>query len=108
MKKLLPVLLVAAFAAVSFTASSADAHTPRVDRREANQSQRIRQGVRSGELTRSETRQLVRGQRHVHRLERRAKADGKVTRSERARMHRAQCVQSRHIARSKHNGLRRF
>ena len=108
MKKLLPVLLVAAFAAVTFTASAADAHTPRVDRRESNQSQRIRQGVRSGQLTRGETRRLVRGQRHVHRMERRAKADGRLTSRERARLHCAQGVQSRHIARFKHNGLRRF
>lgn len=79
MKTVRVLLLVAAFAALATTVAAAGTYTPRVDRREARQSERIREGVRSGELTRGETRQLVRGQRHVHRMEARAKADGVVT-----------------------------
>ena len=38
------------------------ADTPWLDARERNQRERIAQGVRSGELTRPETRRLVRGE----------------------------------------------
>jgi hypothetical protein len=47
------------------------AGTPRFDAREHNQRDRIVQGVRSGELTRPETRRLVAGERRLHRHERR-------------------------------------
>lgn len=60
--------------------------TPRLDQREQNQRQRVGQGVRSGELTRPETRRLVKGQVHVRRLEGRAKADADVTKRERVRL----------------------
>ena len=103
MKTLRVLLLVAAFATVTATIASAHGATPRVDRREARQSERIREGVRSGELTRGETRQLVRGQVHVHRMEARAKADGVVTPGERRRLAHAQNHESRRIARLKHN-----
>lgn len=108
MKKSVAMLFVAAFAALGLSAFDAQAGTPRIDRRESNQAQRIRAGVQSGQLTRAETRRLVRGQAHVHRMERRAKADGHVSPGERARIRQAQRVQSRHIARARHNGLQRF
>lgn len=97
------LVLVAAFAALSSIVASAHTASPRIDRREARQHHRIAQGVRSGELTRGEARRLRAGQLHVHRMERRAKADGIMTPRERARIGRAQNVQSRHIARWKHN-----
>lgn len=99
-------LILLTVAATTLTATLASAHpvTPRVDRREARQHARIEQGVRSGELTRGETRRLMAGQRHIHRMERRAKADGFVSARERAHLHRAQNRQSRHIYRLKHNG----
>lgn len=43
------------------------ADTPRLDAREQNQRERIAQGIRSGELTRPETRRLVRGEVRLHR-----------------------------------------
>ncbi len=107
MKRTITILLMTA--ALAALASTAFAHsvTPRVDRRQVRQEARIRDGVRSGELTRGETRRLVAGQRHVARVERRAKADGHVTARERAHLNRAQNVQSRHIYRLKHNGVTR-
>lgn len=99
-------MLMVAAALALFTSSLAAAHsvTPRVDRRQAHQRTRIVQGVRSGELTRGELRQLRVGQAHVRRMERRARADGVVTPGERVRLSRAQARQSRQIARFKHNG----
>jgi len=85
------------------TLAFAQANTPRVDQRQANQEQRIDQGVASGSLTQREANRLERGQQHVDNMENRAKADGVVTRGERARLHQAQDVQSDRIYRQKHD-----
>ena len=105
MKTLQVLMLTMAIAMFATTLASAHSVTPRVDRREACQAMRIHQGVRSGELTRGETRELVAGQRHVYRMERRAKSDGFVTTRERAHLGHAQNRQSRYIHRLKHNGV---
>jgi len=107
MKSLRILLLVAAFATLSSVVASAHSVSPRVDRREMRQHHRIVQGVRSGEITRGEARHLRAGQMRVHRMECRAKADGVMTRRERARIGYAQNVQSRHIARLGHNNRSR-
>jgi len=77
--------------------------TPRVDQREANQQQRITQGVGSGELTQKETYKLEKEQAAIDKTEARAKADGKVTRAERKRLHRMQDAASRDIHKQKHD-----
>jgi uncharacterized membrane protein YebE (DUF533 family) len=93
-----------AFLAIALpTLAFAQANTPRVDQRQANQEQRIDQGVASGSLTQREANRLERGQQHVDNMENRAKADGVVTRGERARLHQAQDVQSARIHRQKHD-----
>jgi hypothetical protein len=97
------LLLTVLFAVTCAAVASAQTATPRIDRREARQHARIRQGVRSGELTPGEAARLRQGQRHVDRMEDRAKADGVVTPRERARITRAQDRQSRRIYRLKHN-----
>ena len=84
-------------------ASTASAGTPVLDQRQQNQAQRIRQGVRSGELTRPETRRLVHGQRELRQDERMAKSDGVVTARERAMLDREADQQSRRIHRQKHD-----
>lgn len=81
----------------------AQANTPGVDQRQANQERRIDQGVASGSLTQREANRLERGQARVDRMENRAKADGVVTPGERARLHQAQDVQSRRIYAQKHD-----
>jgi hypothetical protein len=100
-KKISAILLAGVLA--SLIASAAMAGTPRVDRREALQRSRIVEGRRSGELTRRELARLNAGQRQVHRMERRAGADGIVTRGERRRIERVQDRESRAIYRLKHN-----
>lgn len=95
-------LLFAAVLAIPALAF-AQANTPRVDQRQANQEQRIDQGVASGSLTQREANRLERGQQHVDNMEARAKADGVVTGRERARLHQAQDVQSRRIYAQKHD-----
>jgi hypothetical protein len=106
MKKIAAVLLAGIL--TSLLVSAALAGTPRIDRREARQHARIASGRHSGALTRPEAARLRAGQRHVHRMERRAGRDGVVTRGERRRIERAQDRQSRAIYRLKHNRRHRI
>lgn len=103
-------LLIAVLAAISLpvmaqTAAPAKnpAATPGVDQRQANQQQRIDQGVKSGQLTTKEAARLEKGQDRIETMEDKAKADGTVTPKERARLHKAQDKQSRKIYREKHD-----
>lgn len=77
--------------------------TPGVDKRQANQQQRIEQGVKSGELTAKEAARLEKGQERVQAMEDKAKADGKVTAKERERLQHAESQQSQKIFREKHD-----
>lgn len=92
-----------ALAAILPSLAFAQANTPRVDQRQMNQERRIEQGVASGSLTRHEANRLGRGQLHIANMESRAKADGVVTRQERAHLHYAQDRQSERIYAQKHD-----
>lgn len=81
----------------------AQAETPVIDQRQANQEKRIDQGIASGQLNEREANRLDKQQDHVNKMEDKAKADGVVTKGERARIDRAQDRASRHIAREKHD-----
>jgi hypothetical protein len=94
---------IAVTLALSVAALPALAGTPGLDAREQNQRERIAQGVRSGELTRPETRRLVRGEVRLHRHERIARSDGVVTRAERYRLHQHADRMSGRIYRQKHD-----
>ena len=96
-------MLAALLAAAITIPAIAQTNTPVIDQRQVNQEARIQQGVASGELTPREARRLEAGQQRVENMEARAKADGVVTAGERARIHQAQDVQSRRIAKQKHD-----
>ena len=81
----------------------AQAETPVIDERQANQEQRIDQGIASGQLNEREANRLNKQQEHVNKMEDRAKSDGVMTKKERARIGAAQDRASRHIAREKHD-----
>ena len=102
MKRTLMMVLLA-LGVTTFAGLAFADPTPRIDCREARQHARIREGVRSGELTRREAFRLRAGQRDVHFMERRAKADGVVTARERARITAVQNHENRAIWRKKHN-----
>jgi hypothetical protein len=102
MLKRLGILSTLAIAAVLVSGPTL-AGTPALDQREHNQAQRIRQGVKSGELTRPEARRLVRGEARLHRHEAIAKSDGVVTSRERARLQHEANVESKRIYRQKHD-----
>ncbi|MBI1804288.1 MAG: hypothetical protein HY033_03250 [Ignavibacteriae bacterium] len=85
----------------------AQTQTPQVDAREKNQQERIKEGVKSGELTGGETRRLEAEQGKIKADEMNAKADGKVTPAERRHIKREQNRASRHIYKKKHNARER-
>lgn len=72
-------------------------------KRQHEQQQRIREGVRSGELTKVEVRSLEREQRKINQEIRQAHADGIVTVGERRDIQQEQNQASRRITRAKHN-----
>ncbi len=86
----------------------AGTHSPGVDWRQQNQSQRIANGVASGAVTRSERVKLVGQQRAIARTERAFKRDGTLGRVERHTLHRMQNGASRSIYRQKQDRQRRY
>ncbi len=78
-----------------------------VNRHQHRQAHRIRQGVRSGELTPEETRVLAQEQRAIRQGERAYKFDGKLTREERKDLHQDLNQASTNIYREKHDGEKR-
>jgi len=108
LKKLLaPALFVAALAFP--LASEAQANHPNcrpksVNARQGRQTTRIRQGVRSGELTLRETQRLAAEQASIRTQEAfYRRSGGEFTARERARVQRELQQSSRHIYRQKHD-----
>lgn len=101
MKKLL--LAVSAMTLMMSGIVFAQAETPVVDQRQANQDQRIDQGIASGQLNEQEANRLDKRQGRINKMEDRAMSDGAMTKRERARIGAAQNRASHHIAREKHD-----
>lgn len=99
MKQILLSLAVMAIAAPAM----AQVNDTRIEQRQQNQERRIEQGVNSGTLTPREENRLRRGEQRIENTQNRAEADGKLTAAERARIERQQNVESRRIARQKHD-----
>lgn len=95
MRSIIAAILLTAIAGPAF----AQWNSPGIDRRQAIQQHRIERGYHSGRLSAQEAWKLDRGQRRIHRMERRAEADGYMSRRERERIRAAQDRQSRRIAR---------
>ena len=81
---------------LALAVSNADAQAVR-------QHHRIKQGVRSGELTRAEAANLRHGQREIREEKREARADGVVTPQEKKEIRQDERKESRKIFRKKHN-----
>ncbi len=96
-------ILVSALFVCAFAIASNAQSTPVVDQREANQKARIKEGVKSGELTKAEAARLHKNQKHVKHAEAKAKSDGVVTPGERAKLDKMQDKSSKRIAKQKHD-----
>ena len=101
MKRML--LAVSAMTLLMTGMAYAEAETPVIDQRQANQEKRIDQGIASGKLNEREANRLNKQQEHINKMEDRAKSDGVMTKKERARIGAAQDRASRHIVREKHD-----
>ncbi len=80
---------------------------PGVNARQHRQHDRIGQGVRSGELTKAETKELATEQRAIRKEEREYKADGKLTKDERKDLHQDLNAASKNIYEEKHDAEKR-
>jgi len=67
-----------------------EAETPVIDQRQTNQEQRIDQSVASGQLNKRAANRPNKQQKHINKVEGRAKSDGVVTEKDRARISEAQ------------------
>ena len=79
--------------------SNADAQAVR----QVSQHKRIKQGVKSGEITRAEAVNLRNGQKEIREDKREARADGVVTPVEKKEIRQDQRQENRKIFRKKHN-----
>lgn len=105
MKKV--ILITAIIFAGSISIQAQTNRAPKVNAKQEIQLRRIKQGVASGELTRAETKRLVKEQRIIQRVKRHAKRDGKLTGRERVGLNKLQNAASRDIKRQKNNDRRR-
>ena len=95
---------IAAVITLVFAGSAfAQTATPNIDKRQANQEKRIEQGVKSGELTTKEANRLEKREAKLQSDKEKAKADGVVTKQERAKLQHEANRDSKAIYRQKHD-----
>ena len=101
-------ILTAGLAGSAFAADNDD-HKPTIQERKHNQQARIRQGEKSGQLTRSETRHIERQEHALNKEERQMRREdgGKLTGQDRAKLNRRQNHLSKEIYKDKHNDRKR-
>lgn len=92
------LLAVAIVTAAFFTSATAQ-----VKPHAKHQRQRTVQGVKNGELTRAETKNIRNDQKEIRKEVKASKADGIVTKEERKDIRKDQRQASRKIYRKKHN-----
>jgi len=103
MSKITLAMCVTVAAALFAGSAFAGANDPRIDRRQEKQEQRIDQGVQSGALTPKEAGRLEAQQARIAQEEARMKADGQLTKAERAKLTHDQNRASKTIYRKQHN-----
>lgn len=80
---------------------------PGINHRQNHQADRIRQGVRSGELTRAEAKDLREDRRDIRKQEREYKSDGHLSKAERKDLHQDMNALSKDIHAAKHDADKR-
>lgn len=102
---LISIFVITLSASIVFAGNTYD---PKIKGRIINQQKRIHKGYASGCLTRAEARTLKGHLNRVRATESRLKADGHLTKRERARLHRQLNHNSNMIYCKKHNPARRW
>src|SRR5215813_10861516 len=98
------LFLVAIGVSLAPTSVWAQSPNPSINRIERRDQARIRQGIRSGELTRQEARRLEAEQARIRVNERFDQADGKLSSREHRQLQKELHRASRDIYRQKHDG----
>jgi len=106
MKTKLILSVIFLLAMVSIT--SAQSKTPVVTKRQFNQQKRIQNGIQNGSLTKLEVKQLEKQQVNILKTKKVVKADGNVTKRERAILHHKQNNASTTIFIQKHDRQNRY
>lgn len=75
--------------------------------RQARQHERIKEGVKSGELSKPEAQELRKEQREIRQEKQAAKADGKIDKTEAKEIQKDQNAASKEIYEKKHNEEKR-
>ena len=99
--------LFALAACMTTLSAAAQTQTNVADARQDRQANRIAKGQATGQLSNQEAARLNAGQAKVDGMKAGAKADGKVTRAERAAIQKEQNKQSRRIKKQKNDGNRK-
>ena len=81
----------------------AQTNTPNIDKRQEVQQKRIAKGMESGALTAQEAANLEKREAKIEADKQAAKADGVVTKAERAKLHHEENRASKKIRNKKHN-----
>lgn len=97
------VTVTAAPQAVVFAESSRRVRTPGVHHRVQNQRQRTREGLKSGELTKGEAKEIRSDMKDINEKRKDYRSDGTVTKEERLDLHRDLNESSRNIYQEKHD-----
>jgi cellobiose-specific phosphotransferase system component IIB len=94
-------LIIALLISTSVMAQSIK--TPIIEKKQNNQINRIEQGVKSGELTKHETKVLLKQEAKLQQHKKMAKADGVITKKERAILNKEANKLSSKIYKQKHD-----
>jgi len=103
MHKLLASLITIAITAALSVPAVAGIRDPRVNQRQHHQQARVAQGVKSGELTRPEVKDIRSDRRDIRQEERQFKSDGQITKDERQELYQDQKAASQEIYQEKHD-----
>jgi hypothetical protein len=98
--------LVAGLVTLGSLPAVAGPYNSTINRVEADQEQRIHQGLYSGRLTPGEFRRLENQQARIRATEAQMRADGRLTRGEKTQLAQMQARADRNIYRYKHNTYR--
>jgi len=98
---------VAAASNTTVGAGSGSTKTPKIRKRARRQGARVLQGVKSGELTKDEVKDLRESKKAIRDKVKDAKSDGKVTLEERKDIHKDLNDRSKDIYEKKHNDVKR-
>jgi len=107
MNKLLLSIMALAISATFTTAAIAGTKDHRVNKHQHYQNKRIAQGIKSGELTKNEAKDLRGDQKEIRQEERAFKSDGNLTKNERQELHQDQRAASKEIYQEKHDDQER-